>query len=248
MKKGQVTIFIIISIFIVGAAAVFIFNNPLTLTEIPPNIEPFSNHFFSCLKDVSNDGVYFVASHGGYFNPPENSIIYFDEGFPYYYLESKEYIPSINNIENELEEYISLNLENCLNEEDFVESGFEINKKEYKFLVNINSKSINAKLISSLSVKKGEDTIILKDNENTLDYNFIRFHKASIEIVESYSKKPGLVCLTCLNDISIRNNVEIEAQPVSDVSEFKNNIIWFVITDKEDLSENKLTWRFVVEK
>ena len=244
------TIFIIIAIFIIGAVTIFfVSRGSFTLTEIPSNIEPFSSHFFSCLNDVSKDGVFFVASHGGYFNPPvETSIIYFDEGFPYYYLESKAYIPPMDNIKKELEEYISSNLDNCLDTESFIEDGFEINKEEYKFSVNINPENIDIKLVSSLSVKKGEDRIALKNNKISLNYNFIKLHEVSKEIIESYSKKPGFVCLTCLDDISTRNNVEIDTLPVLDVSVFENDIIWFFITDKDDISENKLTWRFVVEK
>tara|TARA_Y100000034_G_scaffold131523_1_gene192443 strand:+ start:1227 stop:1982 length:756 start_codon:yes stop_codon:yes gene_type:complete len=249
-KKAQLTIFIIIGIVIIGLTALFfVFKGSTISNGIPANIEPFSNNFFSCFKDISKDGVYFVASHGGYFNPPaETSIIYFDEGFPYYYLESKKYVPSIRDIENELEEYISSNLKNCLDIENFMKDGFEVNNGGHEISVNINPENINVKLISSLAVTKGESTINMRNSENNLNYDLIKLHKASGEIVESYSKKTGFVCLTCLEEISTMNNVKIESLPVLDVSVFENDIIWFFITDKDDLSENKLTWRFVVEK
>ena len=53
-KKGQLTIFIIIAIFIVGAVTIFfISRESFTLIEIPSNIDPFSNHFFLCLQDIA---------------------------------------------------------------------------------------------------------------------------------------------------------------------------------------------------
>jgi hypothetical protein len=73
-------------------------------------------------------------------------------------------------------------------------------------------------------------------------------HAASVDLVDSYLEKPGAICLTCFDKISNKNEVYINTLPIKDVSIFENNIIWFYITNKDDISENKLTWVFVVEQ
>jgi len=53
-NKGQLTIFILIAVFVVGAVAVFfVFGDSLITTEIPVSIEPVYNTFLSCLEEVS---------------------------------------------------------------------------------------------------------------------------------------------------------------------------------------------------
>ena len=78
--------------------------------------------------------------------------------------------------------------------------------------------------------------------------NFKNLYEASIRAVSDYSRKPGFVCLTCLDEIIREYDVDIKALPVNDISDLENDIIWYFITNKQDVSENKLNFVFVVEK
>ena len=64
-----------------------------------------------------------------------------------------------------------------------------------------------------------------------------------MEVIESYSQKPGFVCLTCLEKITENNDVFIETIPISDEF-YGEGVIWFFITD----DQYNGTLRFVVEQ
>jgi len=249
-KRGQVTIFIIIAIVIIGATiGYFALKDSIKISGIPTNIEPVYTSFLSCLENTGREGIYQVASHGGYYNVPFNtSIVYFIENIPYYYLDSRNYVPSINLVEEELEEYISSNLRDCFDIKNFRKQGFNISEEIYSISAKIDKKSIKISMINSITVKKGEDISQFKNIEVELDYDIKNLHTASKEIVNIYSEKPGYICITCLDDLSKEYHVNIKAIPVTDVSVFENDIIWFFIDNKNDFSKDKLTYVFVVEQ
>jgi len=249
-KRGQITIFIIIAIFLIAAIILFfVFRDSIKIGGIPKDIEPIYNDFSTCLEDSSYQGLREIALHGGYYNVPfESSIIYFDGTIPYYYLDSRDYVPSINTIEKEIAEYISENLKNCFYLEEYKTQGFRISVGDFSTSAKINEKNTKITMIDTLAIRKEGDTELFKNIELKIDYNIKKLHEVSKKIVESYSKKPGAICLTCLEELSEDYNVNIEATPINDVSVFENNIIWFTITDKEDLSSEKLKWVFIVEQ
>lgn len=249
-KRGQITIFIIISIIIVGAVAgFFVFRDSLSFGGVPASIEPVYNSFYSCFEEISKEANYQIAFCGGYYNvPAETSAIFLTEEIPYFYLDSKNYVPSIRMVEKEFAEYVSKNLGRCLDLEGFRKQGFDINTEDYLILVQINENNIDVKLNSLITIKKAGDSAQIKGIELSVDSRIKNLHSVSREIVDSYAEKPGKICLTCLEELSEKNKVNIKVVPLSDVSMFKNNIIWFFITNKEDNSEDKLIWRFIVEQ
>ncbi len=250
-KRGQVTIFIIIAIILIAAVALyFVFRDKISIDNIPSEIEPVYINIISCLEETIEEGVEYLVLHGGYYEVPKSiSITYFTEDIPYYYLNSREYVPSVERVERELKNYIHNYLSNCLNFEDFEEQGYEIREGDLLVSVNIKEEEIRTKLDYPLTLTKGDSTKSLREFESIIEFNIPKFIETSQEIVSSYSEKPGFVCMTCLEEISEVQNVEIKATPVQDVSIFEeNNIIWFSISDKEDYSIDKLNWMFIVEQ
>ena len=259
-KSGQVTAFIILGIVIMTVVSVaFYFRNQLISLEfsssreesiiIPIQLRPVKNHIDNCLRETSIEGLYQIGRQGGYYNVPvESSITFFTESVPYYYLDNQEITPSIKIIEKELASYISDNLIVCLNFQDFIDNGFKIRQGNYKISTAINDKNVDIRMYYPIGIEKSGISIVLKDFRSTIDSNMRTLKRISMDIVDSYSERPGLVCLTCLEDLSKNDDVAIQTIPV-DVSVFERNIIWFLITDKEyNLNGKNLTLRFVVEK
>ena len=249
MKRGQITIFIIIAVVVIALTAIiFLSRDSFKIGGIPESIDPVYNEFQSCFEATSNEGVHYIASHGGYYDVPfETSIVYFTEDIPYYFLESKNYTPTIEIIEEELAKYISENLNSCFDLESYKTRGFEIENENYSILAKINEDNIEIKMLNKITVIKGEDKSRFNTKTN-LDYNIKNLHEASVEIIKSYIENPGTICLTCLEEISEKNSVKILAVPHEDPSIYEDDIIWFLINDKEDTSEKKLNWIFIVEQ
>lgn len=248
-KSGQLTIFVIIAIVIIGGILIFYsFRHSIVGEKIPASIEPVYNNFLSCFEEKVDEGIYYIALHGGYYNVPnETSLVYFIGDIPYYYLNSKDYIPAMSLIEKELAEYISDNLELCFDLNSLRGQGVEINIKNYSVLVDINEDKTKINMINLLTIRKGEDVKQFKEIEVNFNYNIEKLYVTSGEIVKSYKEKPGFLCLTCLEELSYKNNVNIKVAPIADVFALEDNITLFSIEDKEYMSENKLTWVFVVE-
>jgi len=250
-KRGQVTIFIIIAIILIAAVALyFVLRDKISVDKIPIEVEPVYTNLISCIEKTTEEGVEYLALHGGYYEVPKSiSIAYFAEDIPYYYLNSRKYVPSIERVEGELENYIHNYLSNCLNFEEFENQGFEIKEGDLLVSVNMKEEEIRTKLDYPLTIKKGKSTKRLREFEIEIDSNVKKLLEVSEEVVDSYLEKPGFVCITCLEEISEAQDVEIKATPVQDVSIFEeNNIIWFSISDKEDYSVDKLNWMFIVEQ
>ena len=250
LKRGQVTLFIIITIFIVASITVFfIFKSKINIENISPDFEPFYLNLKSCLEDISNEGIYFIATHGGYYNVPSNSsIIYFLEEIPYYYLNEENLVPNINIVEKELGEYISDNLEGCINLEFYENQSFDIDIGEYSVLTKIDKSKVNIKMLNSISISKGDDSTILKNIEIEIEEELENLYFASSEVASSYVEKPGFVCLTCLDDLAEKYNVNIKSTSIGDFIVPEDSVIWYFITNKNDNSEDKLNWVFIVEK
>ena len=103
-KRGQITIFIILSIFIVGVAFLF-FMIEKNITSSPLETESSEVHNFvsECIEKEGSKMIYEVADGGGYFFPPEFST---NSGAPIYYESGKNFMPLKEDIENEISFFV----------------------------------------------------------------------------------------------------------------------------------------------
>jgi len=71
-KRGQVTIFILIAIVIIGGAVVFYsYRDSIIGEKIPVSIEPVYNNFLSCLESKILTGIDILESQAGYIYLPD---------------------------------------------------------------------------------------------------------------------------------------------------------------------------------
>lgn len=245
-KRGQVTIFIIIAVVIIGiAVAFFAFKDTLNIgKESSSDVDPINTKFLSCLESTTEEGITFIALQGGYYEIPKDmDFSYITEKAPYYYMNSKKYIPSTERIERELENYITEKLELCLNFSSFEVQGFEINEGDLSTSITVEEEKVYADVNYPLVIKKGEETYRMNEFKINTASSLSKLYSASKEIVNSYYENPGFVCLGCLEETSEKYEVAAKATLVSDASSGEN-IIWFSIQD----DESELNWKFVVEQ
>ena len=108
MKKAQVSFFIISGIILlIAALLIFYFANnfeqykQLLIKESEP--ESFVS---SCLRQTLSIGLMELGTYGGYFNPQQTVGI---KGYDFTLLD-KNTVPSVGDIETQMEEYIRDNL------------------------------------------------------------------------------------------------------------------------------------------
>ena len=125
--KGQVTLFAIIAILI---AAVVVFAVLLSRPfGLPSRFSPAEDEISRCISDSASDGLRVLGEQGGFIKAPEfepgsefapfsSQIGFFGSIMPYWtYLSSngqyKEQVPSIGQVQSQLNDYIKDSLEEC---------------------------------------------------------------------------------------------------------------------------------------
>ena len=229
MKRGQITLFIIIGILVLLAVSLTLYVNKeyiksifeeriTRLENIPQEIQPLENHIKSCIEDTAKLSLNLVFAQGGYFEPKNHIRM---EAFDVaYWFDEKDISPSIQTIEKEIAKSIRYLITGCIM--DF-EEDYKINIKIIKPIVKISGD----KIISSAEVR------LIVEYKN-LTYNLNKNYEASFEseakniydsakiIIQSEKEDPGSMDLTLLSNLP------------QIVNFFKfNETIVYVVSDKE---------------
>ncbi len=125
MKRGQVTLFVILGIIIIAllAGAYYIRTAFVKTTAEKRAIEESSlsideievkNSVEDCLTDLGEEAILFTAARGGYYEYPRRIEPFNSIAIPYYLYKDEEIVPSINTLEQQIGLYIDAELEECL--------------------------------------------------------------------------------------------------------------------------------------
>jgi len=199
-RGGQVTIFIIIGIVIVSAiVGLVVFKDRIFSTGISPNIQPIYNTFLFCLEEDTLTGINILESQGGYIELPDfepgssympfgSQLNFLGNPIPYWYYVSgnnvqKEQVPSMNNIEGELENFIEGKIRNCVFD-SYYEQGFEIDLGEPEVSVNVGEDNVEVNLNMGFSVNYGEDNANVKSHSIDVKSNFGKLYDSAKTIYE----------------------------------------------------------------
>lgn len=153
-KRGQITVFIILGIFLVLAVMLFIFYTSSSKQKTSPEIEVkrstitaldssgIKGFVQDCLKLVTNEGLRKTALQGGYINAQGNptynepgdglhgDVHYYTETavLPYAYIEQQSRLRPIELIRAKLANYIVVEMQNCLDFEGFEKQNYQVKK------------------------------------------------------------------------------------------------------------------------
>jgi hypothetical protein len=229
-SKGQVTIFIIIAILVVVFGVLFfVFKDDLELGETPLEIAPIVNFVQECVDDVSEQTIYFIGLHGGYYMPPEKST---DSGIPYYSYENTISFPSKNKMELEISQFIKDSIPNCINNfSNF--NDFEIKEGNIDVISEIKEDSVYISVNYPITIKKGEEVNSLKEFKSQIPVRLDIMYETSKFILNYSSKNQGRICLTCLFEFQTDKNIQINLRSID------NGIIYEIVDKESTLSIDK---------
>ena len=199
-KRAQVTIFIIIAIVIIGGAVVFYsFRDSIVGEKIPVSIEPVYNNFLSCLEGKILTGIDILESQAGYiflpdfepgsrYMPFSSQLNFLGNPVPYWYYVSgnnvqKEQVPSKNEMENQLENFIEEKINKCVFDE-YYEQGFEINQGVPEAKISIEEDKVDVRLKMEMSFEKGEDSVVIKNHDMEVDSKLGMLYDSAIELYQ----------------------------------------------------------------
>ena len=171
LKKGQITVFIILAILIVAiGTSFFVFKDKIFKSSIPQEFQPVYNSYVSCIEDKLNTGIKLLESQGGYiylpdFSPgseymPFSSQLNFQGvNVPYWYYISgnnirKEQVPSISEMELQIEDFLEAKLSAC-DLREYSAGDFEIYEGSPNAKVSIKDSQVVLDLNQDLTIVKG---------------------------------------------------------------------------------------------
>ena len=231
-KKGQVTIFIIIAIVIVALVVLFFaFRGDIQKKTIPAFVEPIENSFLFCLEETTLTGISLLELSGGNleeidfepgseYMPFSSHLNFVGNEIPYWFYISgnnipRENIPSVSEMESQLENYVEENIQGC-GFEDFYDQNYEFEKGFAEAKININDNSVIVDLDMDLSVLKGEDSFVVKDHSININSKLGSLYKDALEIYEQeqqtfFLEKYGIDDLRLYAPV---DGVEIKCSPM----------------------------------
>ena len=246
MKRGQVTIFLIIAILIIGAVALFFtLRGTLQGEEVyAPEVVPIANFVQECIDETSQDALYFIGLHGGYYFPAKLST---PLGIPYYLIDNETFFPSKEEIEIEISKYVDEALPSCTN--NFTEfKNFQIKQGKIKTKTFIFDEEVVLNVEYPLAIKKGDSTFQIKDFETELPIRLGIVYNTSKFIVEQQISNKGEICINCLVDFQTKNEVYINIKSDNDIIVYEIVDFLSVLESQENIFEPEpYSFRFAVK-
>ncbi len=259
-NRGQVTIFIIIAIVIVGVIVGFLLlRGNLRIETVPPSIQPIYNNFLSCIEDKTSIGISVLGSQGGYITLPKfeagsiympfsSQLDFLGNPIPYWYYVSgnnlqKEQVPSQADMEKSLEEFINEKIGNC-NFDSYYEEGFEITQGKPTADASIKDNTVEINLRMDMKFNKGEDSVLVTNHKVSVASNLGSLYKSAKTIYEKEQKELFLenYGVDNLRLYAPVDGVAITCSPKTwDANEVYNNLQEAIETNTLALSTNSPT-------
>jgi len=154
MKRGQVTLYVVIAILIVVAAGIVVYTQREFFgikVGINPIIRPIDTEIQGCLTQTAENGIYLIGMQGGYVSTPVYSFETNFSTIAYVYIPKQSLLPSISKIESELSGYINTMLPECMDFEKWSDFTASTQKVDTNIRIEQNEVLINAKWPVSLS-------------------------------------------------------------------------------------------------
>src|SRR3989338_8685740 len=127
MKRGQITLFVILGIVIIGllAAAYYLRSSFVKTTaektvfqesELTNQEIEIKNIIEDCLSEIGEEAILYTSARGGYYEPPGEIEPLNNVAIPYYLFKDKEEVPTIETLQEQIALYIDNNIKDCVME------------------------------------------------------------------------------------------------------------------------------------
>lgn len=231
-KRGQVTVFIIVGIVIVGFALLVYMLYPNIKSNLSFSAENPSAFMESCLQSDFENNVEILSAQGGSLTP-ENYILYDSQKVEYLCYTNEYYKPCVvqkpllkNSIESEMKDALNSPAKKCLEE---MKSSFE--SKGYK--VNLQNGDIDVEILPKRVVVHFNNTLILtKENSEKQEqlevfYNNNLYELTSIAMSiinweTTYGDAETTVYMNYYRDLKVEKKVQTDGSTVYIITDRNN--------------------------
>ncbi len=202
-RRGQVVIYVIIAIIIVGIiVSVVLLRGRIGGSEVPSELQGVYDYYQGCIEDTTKIALGISGTQGGRIDtgafipgsdyaPFSNKLNFLGFSVPYWYYVSgngliKENVPTQSDVEKEIGNYVSTQLTNC-NFDSFREQGYSVSVGDVKDVrVVVKEGTVKVDVNSQLVVSKGNSTATKSTHSAEVQSKFGKFYRLAMEI---YSKE-----------------------------------------------------------
>jgi len=264
MKRGQVTIFIIIAIIIVASIAlVFSLNdNARSLftrifnaeSRYPETVQDIKLSVQYCLDESFKAVIEKNALQGGFYFSPVNSIYYdsdnliFSRNVPVYF--NKGYsVPTLAVLRDQISQGVFYELAGCMDFEQYVNGSVDINNAKvdidfsrYNARTTINEDSVSINIKFPVEVSFDGVVYNLEDYSSNIKTNYLKMYRLASEISQIQGEYGDEVCLTCNAELADRYEAQLLNEDYYEDDD--NYVIIYNILMSDPLDDKIEIWSF----
>jgi hypothetical protein len=264
-KRGGISVYIIIAVVII-ISSILLFSLYDTGDEFKKDIvpselrkSPIISFVDECIKDTTFNGIKQLSMQAGHLNPQPGSAnpmksngVYLSDVFvPYwYYIDGNQFksnMPPLykkdgtNSIEEQLTEYVTLNLPLCINNFELFKDEFIVEDNPYKIDIIIRERDILINVLYPMDIiSRADNSKRFESNFNTiLDINLNEVYNFAKEIVQK-EMDLNFIEQHVLNVISIYSGLDSELPPMSEVTIGSNELKYWSRTKVEEIIKEEV--------
>ena len=213
MKRGQVTIFMIIGFVILASVFIIISvysDDKIEVEKVQVRAittDPVRSYVESCIESTAFEGIKENGFSGGYFVLPDLSTQDLFHNVPYFYKDGLNLFPSDEMIGQEIAAYIDATLDFCLDDfKVFETQGYTIVQTKPVSKVTVGNGKVTIQTNIPLSISLGSTTQEISTFEVDINSEQL-FESLSVakEIVNSQEGRE--ICITCFSNIAANNDI-----------------------------------------
>jgi len=193
-KKSQISIFIIAGILILITVAAFFFIRERRIEEqlrieaaIKENFDrkvvEIKNYVETCIRDTALEGINILGENGGYIDIP-GAIEYMNTS--YWFLDTANIQPTIEEIEIRLEEYIDSNVRECANLERFRNESFVITEGDVISDIDFAKETVSLSVSYPIEIRRGDLNNKFESFVQTYDIRFRKIFELASQIITKH--------------------------------------------------------------
>jgi len=237
-KRGQAAIFMVMAVIMLLLGSFYFYSQRVSLEEaefIQPEAVPVKNFVETCIDNVARQGITILGLNGGYITFPDeiknNPRSYLQLGpisdikNPYWWYDGIESIPTENFIVQQLEDYITLELNTCIEDFTAFNQQFDVRKLgnlKVDVTLNENDVTIDVNYPIELVNKLNSTTIRLENFKETLPIRLKKIYETAKDIYEA-EKRDLFLEFKTIDLISLDKEI-----PTTDIEATCQEKVWYV--------------------
>ena len=241
-EKGQITLFIIIGfvlLIVVGVTLILVRNvNKVTNNAEIGEGTSLQEFVETCIEEVAIPAVLLQGLQGGYIFAIDDSFSLEDRSYKVslLYNQGVDNVPDRERLQNEINAYININLNNCLGGlESFERMGYQVDVGEIITDSIVGIDDIQIKVTYPITLTQGDQQETMDEFSATVPIRLGHLNDLSREFIDRFIENPGKI------DINMPAGFDVD---VTSIPYSEDTIIYSFYDEKSNIRDQRYVFLF----